>query len=88
MECSGLPGVIVAESPAGEWRYLLSDGLRSIRQATDESGNVVAYHEFERTEFRCRMTVIRTVTLASGGTLTWNSTTWGPGGTCWRQGHF
>lgn len=42
-----LPGVIVAESAAGERRYLLSDGLGSVRQATDESGQVVAYHEFD-----------------------------------------
>jgi RHS repeat-associated protein len=42
-----LPGVIAAVSAAGERRYLLSDGLGSIRQATDESGNVVAYHEFD-----------------------------------------
>jgi hypothetical protein len=37
----------VAESRAGERRYLLSDGLRSIRQAVDEYGQVVAYHEFD-----------------------------------------
>jgi RHS repeat-associated protein len=42
-----LPGVIVAESASGERRYLLSDGLGSARQATDESGQVVAYHEFD-----------------------------------------
>jgi hypothetical protein len=28
-------------------RYLLSDGLGSIRQAVDENGAVVAYHEFD-----------------------------------------
>ncbi|MCB9076144.1 MAG: hypothetical protein H6631_00975 [Anaerolineaceae bacterium] len=37
---------------ASEVRYLLSDGLGSIRQATDDSGAVVAYgsptdHSFE-----------------------------------------
>jgi YD repeat-containing protein len=41
-----LPGVIVAESSTGETRYLLSDGLGSIRQAVDENGEVVAYSEF------------------------------------------
>jgi hypothetical protein len=35
--------VIVAEK-AGEVRYLLSDGLGSIRQAVDETGAVVAYY--------------------------------------------
>jgi hypothetical protein len=39
--------VTVAESVAGERRYLLSDGLGSIRQAVDENGQVVAYHEFD-----------------------------------------
>jgi RHS repeat-associated protein len=42
-----LPGVIVAESSAGETRYLLSDGLGSVRQAVDDSGAVVAYNEFD-----------------------------------------
>ncbi len=42
-----LPGVTVAESSTGETRYLLSDGLGSIRQAVDESGAVVAYNEFD-----------------------------------------
>lgn len=42
-----LPGVIVAENAAGEVRYLLSDGLGSIRQAVDETGAVVAYQEFD-----------------------------------------
>jgi RHS repeat-associated protein len=42
-----LPGVIVAESSAGETRYLLSDGLGSIRQAVDDNGAVVAYNEFD-----------------------------------------
>ena len=28
-------------------RYLLSDGLGSVRQAVDESGALVAYHEFD-----------------------------------------
>ncbi len=41
-----LPGVIVTEK-AGEARYLLSDGLGSIRQATDDSGDVVVYNEFD-----------------------------------------
>ena len=43
-----LPGVIVAENTAnGERRYLLSDGLGSIRQAVDETGAVVAYNEYD-----------------------------------------
>jgi len=41
-----LPGVIVTEK-GGEVRYLLSDGLGSIRQAVDENGAVVAYSEFD-----------------------------------------
>ena len=41
-----LPGVIVAEK-AGETRYLPGDGLGSVRQAIDELGAVVAYHEFD-----------------------------------------
>jgi RHS repeat-associated protein len=42
-----LPGVIVAESAGGEGRYLLSDGLGSVRQAVDEVGEVVASYEFD-----------------------------------------
>ncbi|MBI1880819.1 MAG: RHS repeat-associated core domain-containing protein [Chloroflexi bacterium] len=42
-----LPGVIMAESSTGEIRYLLSDGLGSVRQAVDETGAVVAYNEFD-----------------------------------------
>jgi RHS repeat-associated protein len=42
-----LPGVIVAENTAGERRYLLADGLGSIRQGTDEAGVVVFYDEFD-----------------------------------------
>ncbi len=42
-----LPGVTIAESAAGERRYLLSDGLGSIRQAVDENADVVSYHEFD-----------------------------------------
>ena len=52
-----LPGVIVAESAAGETRYLLSDGpstslrtrLGSVQsgQATGESGEVFASYEFD-----------------------------------------
>jgi len=42
-----LPGVIVATSSTSETRYLLSDGLGSIRQAVDETGEVVAYSEFD-----------------------------------------
>lgn len=32
---------------AGDVRYLLSDGLGSVRQAIDEDGSVVAYQEFD-----------------------------------------
>ncbi|MCP4362325.1 MAG: RHS repeat-associated core domain-containing protein, partial [Chloroflexi bacterium] len=42
-----LPGLIVAESSTGETRYLLSDGLGSVRQAVDETGSVVTYNEFD-----------------------------------------
>ena len=42
-----LPGVIMTESSTGEVRYLLSDGLGSVRQAMDENGAVVAYNEFD-----------------------------------------
>jgi YD repeat-containing protein len=42
-----LPGVIVAESAVGEVRYLLSDGLGSVRQAVDDRGAVTAYNEFD-----------------------------------------
>jgi YD repeat-containing protein len=42
-----LPGVIVAESAAGETRYLLSDGLGSVRHGVDEGGSVVAYSGFD-----------------------------------------
>jgi RHS repeat-associated protein len=42
-----LPGAIVTENAAGESRYLLSDGLGSVRQAVDDTGEVVAYHEFD-----------------------------------------
>ncbi|MCP4285261.1 MAG: RHS repeat-associated core domain-containing protein, partial [Gammaproteobacteria bacterium] len=41
-----LPGVIMTEK-MGEVRYLLSDGLGSIRQAIDDTGAVVAYNEFD-----------------------------------------
>ncbi len=42
-----LPGMIMTESPEGEVRYLLSDGLGSVRQAVDEAGAVVAYQAFD-----------------------------------------
>jgi RHS repeat-associated protein len=41
-----LPGVIMTEK-AGEVRYLLSDGLGSIRQVIDDTGTVMAYNEFD-----------------------------------------
>ena len=42
-----LPGVIRAENSTGEVRYLLSDGLGSIRQAVDENGEIVSYDEYD-----------------------------------------
>ena len=42
-----LPGVIMTESVTGEVRYLLSDGLGSIRQAVDASATVIRYQEFD-----------------------------------------
>ena len=42
-----LPGVIVAQSETGEVRYLLGDGLGSIRQAVDDTGAVVGYNEYD-----------------------------------------
>ena len=42
-----LPGVIMTESSTGEVRYLLSDGLGSVRQAVDDTGIVLAYYEFD-----------------------------------------
>ncbi len=42
-----LPGVIVTESSNGDIRYLLSDGLGSVRQATDDNSTVVVYNEFD-----------------------------------------
>jgi len=42
-----LPGVIMAESDTGEVRYLLSDGLGSMRQAVGDTGLVVAYNEYD-----------------------------------------
>ena len=35
-----LPGVIMTENAVGEPRYLLSDGLGSVRQVVDETGAV------------------------------------------------
>jgi RHS repeat-associated protein len=42
-----LPGVIMTESDTGEVRYLLGDGLGSVRQAVDDNAELVAYHEFD-----------------------------------------
>ena len=42
-----LPGVIMVENSTGEVRYLLSDGLGSVRQAVDENAEVVASYEFD-----------------------------------------
>ena len=42
-----LNGLIVVENGAGELRYLLPDGLGSVRQALDETGQPVSYYEFD-----------------------------------------
>ena len=42
-----LNGVIVADNESGELRYLLPDGLGSVRQALDEGGQPVSYYEFD-----------------------------------------
>jgi RHS repeat-associated protein len=42
-----LPGVIMAENAEGEVRYLLGDGLGSVRQGVDENAELVAYNEFD-----------------------------------------
>lgn len=42
-----LPGIIAVRSAEGDVQYLLSDGLGSVRQATDETGVVVAYYQFD-----------------------------------------
>jgi RHS repeat-associated protein len=42
-----LPGMIMTENAEGEVRYLLSDGLGSIRQVVDETGQVVASYEYD-----------------------------------------
>ena len=39
--------MIVAESSTGETRYLLSDGLGSIRQAVDDTAQFVRYNEYD-----------------------------------------
>ena len=39
--------MIVTENRAGELRYLLPDGLGSVRQALDEDGRPVFYYEFD-----------------------------------------
>jgi RHS repeat-associated protein len=42
-----LPGVIVTQNESGERRYLLSDGLGSVRHVVDGTAQVVTYHEFD-----------------------------------------
>ena len=42
-----LPGAMMTEDTTGQVRYLLSDGLGSVRQAVDELGRVTVYHEFD-----------------------------------------
>ncbi len=38
---------MIVTQKAGETRYLLSDGLGSVRQAMDDNGSVVVYNEFD-----------------------------------------
>ena len=42
-----LPGVIVTENTTGTVRYLLSDGLGSVRHAVDENAAIITYKEFD-----------------------------------------
>jgi YD repeat-containing protein len=42
-----LPGLMMTESATGTVRYLLSDGLGSVRQAADEGATVISYKEFD-----------------------------------------
>jgi len=42
-----LPGIIVTENGSGERRYLLSDGLGSVRQVVDEQAELMAYQEYD-----------------------------------------
>ena len=42
-----LPSVIMTENATGEVRYLLSDGLGSIRHAVDETASVITYKDFD-----------------------------------------
>jgi RHS repeat-associated protein len=42
-----LPGVIVTQNESGKRRYLLSDGLGSVRHVVDATAQVVTYHEFD-----------------------------------------
>lgn len=42
-----LPCIILTENTTGGMRYLLSDGLGSIRHVVDEAGEVVRYQEFD-----------------------------------------
>jgi len=42
-----LPGLIMTESATGTIRYLLSDGLGSVRQAVDEDAMMASYKEFD-----------------------------------------
>ena len=42
-----LPGVIVTENTTGDVRYLLSDGLGSVRHAVDETATVITYKDFD-----------------------------------------
>ena len=42
-----LPGVIMTENATGDTRYLLSDGLGSVRHVVDETATVIAYKDFD-----------------------------------------
>ena len=41
-------GVIATQNITGEWRYLLPDGLGSIRYVTSETGTIVSSQDFDR----------------------------------------
>ena len=42
-----LPGLMMTQNPNGNTRYLLSDGLGSVRHIVDETANLVSYREYD-----------------------------------------
>ena len=42
-----LPGLMMTESDSGDIRYLLSDGLGSVRHIVDDTANLVSYREYD-----------------------------------------